>query len=45
MTAALICISIELKKFFRSKVPMLTLLAISLIPFMGGFFYVYSQRP
>lgn len=35
----------ECKKFFRSKVPVLTVLAVIIIPFIGGFFMVILKDP
>ncbi|NLY44902.1 MAG: ABC transporter permease subunit [Tissierella sp.] len=45
MNKIITCISIEGKKFFRSKVPLITMLALSLVPFVGGFFMFVLKDP
>lgn len=35
----------ECKKFFRSKVPLVTMLAVIIIPFIGGFFMLILKDP
>ncbi|MBU5266802.1 ABC transporter permease [Virgibacillus proomii] len=37
--------SVEFKKFFRSKIPLITLLAFTLVPFIGGFFMFVLKNP
>jgi len=39
------CISIERKKLFHSKIPLITLLALTLVPFIGGFFMFVLKDP
>jgi len=39
------CVSIEGKKLFHSKVPLITMLALTLVPFMGGFFMFVLKDP
>lgn len=39
------CISIEGKKLFYSKVPLITMLALMLVPFIGGFFMFILKDP
>src|SRR5690554_2106121 len=39
------CVLIEGKKLFRSKVPLITLLALMLVPFVGGFFMFVMKDP
>lgn len=39
------CISIEIKKFFHSKIPFITMLALALVPFIGGFFMFVLKDP
>jgi len=41
----LTCISVEIKKLFHSKVPLITILALMLVPFIGGFFMVILKDP
>ncbi len=36
---------VESKKFFRSRVPLITMLALTLIPFIGGFFMFILKDP
>ena len=40
-----ICISIELKKLFKSKLPLISLFALMLVPFIGGFFMFILKDP
>lgn len=35
------CTSVEWEKFFKSKIPLLTVLASSLVPFAGGFLCLF----
>ena len=39
------CVSIEGKKLFHSKVPLITMLALMLVPFIGGFFMFVLKDP
>ena len=39
------CVFIEFKKLFRSKVPLITTLALTMVPFMGGFFMFILKDP
>jgi len=39
------CVSIEAKKLFSSKVPIITMLALMLVPFIGGFFMFILKDP
>lgn len=39
------CVLIEGKKFFKSKLPLITILAFSLVPFVGGFFMFVLKDP
>jgi ABC-2 type transport system permease protein len=41
----MISFSVEWKKFFCSKVPIITLLALLIIPFIGGFFMFILKDP
>ncbi|MFA5537332.1 MAG: ABC transporter permease [Bacillota bacterium] len=41
----LTCISIEITKLFRSRIPLMTILASMLIPFFGGFFMFILKDP
>lgn len=45
MNKIITCVSIEAKKFFRSKVPLITMLALSIVPFVGGFFMFILKDP
>lgn len=45
MDRILTCISIEKKKFFSSKLPLLTIFALTFIPFVGGFFIFILKNP
>lgn len=45
MNKLLTCIHIEGKKLFKSKVPLITTLALTLIPFIGGFFMFILKDP
>lgn len=38
-------VSIEVKKLFNSKIPLLTLLALAVVPIMGGFFMFVLKDP
>lgn len=40
-----IAVSVESKKFFRSKVPFITMLAMLMIPFVGGLFMYILKDP
>lgn len=40
-----ICISIELKKLFKSKLPLISICALMLVPFVGGFFIFILKDP
>ncbi|MBT2694515.1 ABC transporter permease [Bacillus sp. ISL-55] len=40
-----IAVSVESKKFFRSKVPLITMLALLMIPFVGGLFMYILKDP
>lgn len=40
-----IAVSVESKKFFRSKVPFITMLALLMIPFVGGLFMFILKDP
>lgn len=39
------CVAIEGKKLFHSKVPLITMLALMLVPFIGGFFMFNLKDP
>lgn len=39
------CIAVESKKLFRSRIPAMTLLALTLVPLMGGFFMFVLKDP
>ncbi len=45
MNKIITCVSIEGKKFFRSKIPLITMLALTLVPFIGGFFMFVLKDP
>lgn len=45
MKKIITCTLIEGKKFFRSKIPLITMLALTLIPFIGGFFMFVLKDP
>lgn len=45
MKKIITCISIEGKKFFHSKMPLITMVIITLIPFFGGFFMFILKDP
>lgn len=40
-----VAVSVESKKFFRSKVPFITMLALLMIPFVGGLFMFILKDP
>ncbi len=39
------CVLVEQKKLFKSNMPVMTLLALTLVPFMGGFFMFILKDP
>ncbi|MDN6641057.1 MAG: ABC transporter permease [Tetragenococcus sp.] len=39
------CLFVEQKKFFKSNLPLLTILAFTLVPFMAGFFMFVLKDP
>ena len=45
MNKMAVCISIEAKKLFRSKIPLITMAVLTLIPFIGGFFMFILKDP
>lgn len=45
VTMVMSCIEVELRKFFRSRVPLFTFLALLLVPFFGGFFMFVLKNP
>jgi len=45
MRAVAIAVSVESKKFFRSKVPFITMLVLLMIPFVGGLFMYILKDP
>lgn len=45
MNKIITCVSIEGKKLFNSKVPLINMLALTLVPFMGGFFMFVLKDP
>ncbi|WP_326907231.1 ABC transporter permease [Sedimentibacter sp. MB31-C6] len=45
MNKILIGISVESKKIFRSRIPLLTTLALTMVPFVGGFFMFILKDP
>lgn len=45
MNKIITCVLIEAKKFFHSKVPIITMLALMLVPFVGGFFMFVLKDP
>ncbi|WP_121640281.1 ABC transporter permease [Virgibacillus sp. Bac330] len=45
MNKLFVSISVEFKKLFHSKIPLITLLTFMLIPFIGGFFMFVLKHP
>lgn len=45
MNKIITCVSIEGKKLFHSKIPLMTLLALTLVPFIGGLFMFILKDP
>lgn len=45
MNRIITCVSIEGKKLFHSKIPLITMLALMLVPFVGGFFMFILKDP
>lgn len=45
MSKIITCVSIESKKLFHSKVPLITMLALTIVPFVGGFFMFVLKDP
>ncbi len=45
MNKIAVSFSVEVKKFFRSKVPIITVLALLIVPFMGGLFMFILKDP
>lgn len=45
MNKILITVSVEIKKFFCSKVPLITMFAALIIPFIGGLFMFILKEP
>lgn len=45
MKVFITCISIEFEKFLKSKIPLMSILALSLVPFSGGFFMFILKDP
>lgn len=45
MSKVITCVIIEGKKFLRSKVPLITMLAFMIVPFIGGFFMFVLKNP
>ena len=45
MNKLITCILVEFKKFFHSKVPLITMLALLIVPFIGGFFMFILKDP
>jgi len=45
MNKLLDCFLIECKKLLRSRIPLLTTLALTLVPFMAGFFMFVLKNP
>lgn len=45
MNKIITCVLIEGKKFFHSKVPLITMLALMIVPFVGGFFMFVLKDP
>lgn len=45
MSKLMTCVSIEGKKLLHSKTPLVTLLALAIVPFMGGFFMFVLKDP
>lgn len=45
MNKIITCVLIEWKKFFSSKIPFITMLALTFVPFVGGFFMFILKDP
>lgn len=45
MNRLMTCILVELRKLFRSRIPIITMLAFTMVPFMGGFFMFVLKNP
>lgn len=45
MSKIITCVSIEGKKLFHSRVPLITMLALMIVPFIGGFFMFVLKDP
>lgn len=45
MNKMLTAVSVESRKLFHSKVPLITMIALLLVPFIGGFFMVILKNP
>lgn len=45
MNKIITCVSIEREKLFHSKIPLITMLALTLVPFIGGFFMFILKDP
>lgn len=45
MKKLITCVSIEIKKLFNSKIPLITMLSLTLVPFVGGFFMFILKDP
>lgn len=45
MNKIMICIQVEIKKFFNSKIPLITLIALMIVPFIGGLFMIILKNP
>lgn len=45
MNKMIICIQVEIKKFFHSRIPLITMIALMMVPFIGGFFMIVLKDP
>ena len=45
MDKIITCVLVEVKKLYHSKIPLITTLALTLVPFMGGFFMFVLKDP
>ena len=45
MNKIMTCVSVEIKKDFHSKTPLITMIALMLVPFIGGFFMMILKDP
>ncbi len=45
MNKIIICVPIEIKKFLSSKTPLITMIGLMILPFVGGFFMIILKDP